>query len=233
MLLDNLAVELRSVVSIELLFLELGGFKQLLRVLAAADEGEQKKGAEQDRKAHCCLFSAQPRHGFDMRGLGEHVDRLQLFQLQPLLLEHDQIAGEAVGVAADIDQSSRRELGKGVQDRLCTATAGRIDDHDPTRGEFGGQLFEEFAAVAGEEAAVVDPVRLGIALSTGDRFGVDFDTDDLFGMGCEVHGDAADAAVEIDDPTGTFLWQGPLSDQSVDPFGLRMIDLEKGARRQT
>lgn len=165
-----------------------------------------------------------------MRGHREHVDGLDFLGPVAEGLEDGDIAGEAGGVAGDVDDAVGVHVGEGLEDGLRAAGARRVDDDDIGAHALFVKARHDFCRIADDELGVADIVVAGVLLRVEDGRLDDLDAVDLAGLLREEQGDCTSAAVGIDD--GLFSlevceFQGLV----VEDFRLLCVDLEEGPRR--
>lgn len=165
-----------------------------------------------------------------MRGHREHVDGLDFLGLVAEGLEDGDIAGEAGGIAGNVDDAVGVHVGEGLEDSLGTAGARRVDDDDIGAHALFVEARHDFCRIADDELGVADVVVAGVLLCVEDGRLDDLDAVDLAGLLREEQGDCTSAAVGIDD--GLFsLEVGELQGLVVEDFRLLCVDLEEGPRR--
>ncbi len=165
-----------------------------------------------------------------MRGHREHVDGLDFLGFVAELLEDGEVAGEAGGVAGDIDDAVGLHVGEGLEDGLGAAGARRVDDDDIGAHALLVETRHDFGRVADDEFGVADIVVARILLRVEDGGLDDLDAVDLTGFLREEQRDRAGAAVGIDDSL-LALDVRELQRLVLDYLSMLSFDLKVGARR--
>lgn len=165
-----------------------------------------------------------------MRGHREHVDGLDFLGFVAELLEDGEVAGEAGGVAGDVDDAVGLHVGEGLEDGLGAAGARRVDDDDIGAHALLVEARHDFGRVADDKFGVADIVVARILLRIEDGGLDDLDAVDLTGFLREEQRDRTGAAVGIDDSL-LALEVREFQRLVVEDFGLLRVDLEEGARR--
>lgn len=165
-----------------------------------------------------------------MRGHWEHVDGLDFLGFVAELLEDGEVAGEAGGVAGDVDDAVGLHVGEGLEDGLGAASARRVDDDDIGAHALLVEARHDFGRVADDKFGVADIVVARILLRVEDGGLDDLDAVDLAGFLREEQRDRAGATVGVDDGL-LALEVRELQRLVVEDFGLLRVDLEEGARR--
>ncbi len=165
-----------------------------------------------------------------MRSAREHVHGLDFFGLVAEFVEDGDVAGEAGGVAGDVDDAVWFHAGKGLQHRRRTAGTRRVDDYDVSPYALLIKPRHDLGRIADDEFGVAHVVVPGIFLRIEDSWFDDFDADDASGLLGEEQGYRSRAAVGVDDRllTGQV---GKFQGLVVEHFRLGGVDLEEGARR--
>ena len=114
---------------------------------ARATSGSSPAATPKPALAHRLL---QQRHALDVRGLGEHVDRLHAAQPIAGLLELGGVGGQRGRVAGDVDDPRRLALDHAADDLLREPGAGRVDDDDVGLAGLLDQRPDAGAGVAGD-----------------------------------------------------------------------------------
>lgn len=164
-----------------------------------------------------------------VRGHGEHVDGLDFLGFVAELLEDGEVAGEAGGVAGDVDDAVGVHVGEGLEDSLGAAGARRVDDDDIGAHALFVEARHDFCRIADDELSVADVVVAGVLLCVEDGRLDDLDAVDLAGFLREEQRDRAGAAVGVDDGL-LALEVREFQRLVVKDFGLLRVDLEEGAR---
>lgn len=165
-----------------------------------------------------------------MRGHGEHIDGLDFLGLVAELLEDGKVAGEAGGVAGDVDDAVGLHVGEGLENGLGAAGARRVDDDDIGAHALLVKARHDFGRIANDEFCVADVVVARVLLRIEDGGLDDLDAVDLAGFLREEQRDRAGAAVGVDDGL-LALEVRELQRLVVEDFGLLRVDLEEGTRR--
>ena len=164
-----------------------------------------------------------------MRGHREHGDGLDFLGFVAELLEDGEVAGEAGGVAGDIDDAVGLHVGEGLEDGLGAAGARRVDDDDIGAHALLVEARHDLGRVTDNEFGVADVVVARVLLRIEDGGLDDLDAVDLAGFLREEQRDRAGAAVGVDDGLLT-LEVREFQRLVVEDFGLLRVDLEEGAR---
>ena len=170
------------------------------------------------------------RHGLYMRSHREHVDGLDFLGFVAELLEDGEVAGEAGGVAGNVDDAVGVHVGEGLEDRLGAAGARRVDDDDIGAHALLVEARHDLGRVTDNEFGVADVVVARVLLRIEDGGLDDLDAVDLAGFLREEQRDRAGATVGVDDGL-LALEVRELQRLVVEDFGLLRVDLEEGARR--
>lgn len=165
-----------------------------------------------------------------MRGHGEHIDGLDFLGFVAELLEDGEVAGEAGGVAGDVDDAVGLHVGEGLKDGLGAAGARWVDDDDIGAHALLVKARHDFGRIANDEFCVADVVVARVLLRIEDGGLDDLDAVDLAGFLREEQRDRAGAAVGVDDGL-LALEVRELQRLVVEDFGLLRVDLEEGTRR--
>ena len=165
-----------------------------------------------------------------MRSAGEHVYGLDFYGFVAEFVEEGDVAGEAGGVAGDVDDAVWFHVGKGLQHGWRAAGARRVYDYDVSPYALFVKSWHDLRRIADDEFGIAHVVVPGIFLRIEDGRFDDFDTDDASGLLGEEQGYCTRTAVGIDDRflTGQI---GKFESLVVKHLGLRRIDLEERARR--
>ena len=99
-----------------------------------------------------------------MRGHREHVDGLDFLGPVAEGLEDGDIAGEAGGVAGDVDDAVGVHVGEGLEDGLRAAGARRVDDDDIGAHALFVEARHDFCRIADDELGVADVVVARVLL---------------------------------------------------------------------
>ena len=166
----------------------------------------------------------------DVRGHREHVDGLDFLGFVAELLEDGEVAGEAGGVAGDVDDAVGLHVGEGLEDGLGAAGARRVDDDDIGAHALLVEARHDLGRIADDEFGVADVIVARVLLRIEDGGLDDLDAVDLAGFLREEQRDRAGAAVGVDDGL-LALEVRELQRLVVEDFGLLRVDLEEGARR--
>ena len=118
------------------------------------------------------LFQIEAADGFDVGGLGEHVDDAGIAELVAFTNEYGGIAGEGGGVAGDVHDAAGEAGGVQGLDEGVGAAAGRVEQNfveiaPAGDGVFGG--LEEVGTV--ELGAFGEVVEAGILAGALGEFG--------------------------------------------------------------
>ena len=168
-------------------------------------------------------------NGLDVRGHREHVDGLDFLGFVAELLEDGEVAGEAGGVAGDVDDAVGLHVGEGLEDGLGAAGARWVDDDDIGAHALLVETRHDFGRVADDKFGVADVVVARVLLRIEDGGLDDLDAVDLAGFLREEQRDRAGAAVGVDDGL-LALEIREFQRLVVEDFGLLRVDLEEGAR---
>lgn len=166
----------------------------------------------------------------DVRGHREHVDGLDFLSFVAELLEDGEVAGEAGGVAGDVDDAVGLHVGEGLEDGLGAAGARRIDDDDIGAHALLVEARHDLGRIADDEFGVADVVVTRVLLRIEDGRLDDLDAVDLAGFLREEQRDRTGAAVGVDDGL-LALEVRELQRLVVEDLSLLRVDLEEGARR--
>jgi len=105
-------------------------------------------------------------------GEREHVHAHALRHAVTLLLKVLQVPDQCLGIAGDVDDPLRADLGYGIHEFFGAAASGGIhQDHIDLRA-LSGHFHEEFPGVVLVELDVADLVRLGIVAGIPDSIGI-------------------------------------------------------------
>ena len=165
-----------------------------------------------------------------MRSTREHVHGLDFFGLVAEFVEDGDVAGEAGGVAGDVDDAVWFHAGKGFQHRRRAAGSWRVYDYDISSYPLFIKSWHDLSRIADDEFSVAHVVVPGVFLGIEDGRFYDFDADDASGLLGQEQGYGPRAAVSVDDRflTGQI---GKFQGLVVEHLCLGRIDLEEGARR--
>lgn len=164
-----------------------------------------------------------------VRGHREHVDGLDFLGFVAELLEDGEVAGEAGGVAGDVDDAVGLHVGEGLEDGLGAAGARRVDDDDIGAHALLVEARHDLGRIADDEFGIADIVVARVLLRVEDGGLDDLDAVDLTGFLREEQRDRAGAAVGVDDGL-LALKVREFQRLVVEDFGLLRVDLEEGAR---
>lgn len=165
-----------------------------------------------------------------MLRLREQVYRAELGGAPAEAGEGGDVAGEGLGVAADVDDAARLHFVDCRDALRRTARAGRVKEHYirvqalPCRGG------HPFGGVGADKAGICNFVAAGVGGGVLHGGGVAFNTDDLFGQRCSAEANRADAAVSVNNRLAA-RQLGKLQRFLVQNLGLCAVDLVKAAGR--
>lgn len=165
-----------------------------------------------------------------MRSARKHIHGLDFFGLVAEFVEEGDVAGEAGGVAGDVDDAVWLHVGKGLQHRRRTAGTRRVDDYDVGSYALLVKPRHNLSRIADDEFGVAHVIVTRVFLGIEDSWFHDFDADDTSSLLREEQRYGSRATVGIDD---RFL-TGQVSKFErlvVKHFRLRGVDLEERPRR--
>ena len=107
-----------------------------------------------------------------MLGEREHIHAHALRHAVSLLLKVLQVPDQCLGIAGDVDDPLRADLGYGIHEFFGAAASGGIHQDDIYFRALSGHLHQEFPGIVLVELDVADLVRLGIVAGIPDSIGI-------------------------------------------------------------
>ena len=141
-----------------------------------------------------------------MRGMGEKIERMDLFQ--PVALLHPlRLFKECPGVAGRINNNRGADLPDPLYHFLADPRSGGIDDKsvEPVLPFF--PVFQkDNPGFTGQKGGVADTVETAVQFGLSDGLGIDLYTGNLGDHSRKDKADGSDSAEEIEDSIGFFLF---------------------------
>lgn len=165
-----------------------------------------------------------------MPRLREQIHRAELGGAPAEAGEGGDVAGEGLGVAADVDNAARLHFVDSRDALRCAARAGRVKEHYVRAQTLPGRGSHPFGGVGADKAGVCNFVAAGVGGGVLHGGGVALNTDDLLRQRRCAKADRTDAAVSVNNRL-TARQPGKLQRLFVQNLGLCAVDLVKAAGR--
>src|SRR5580658_7326573 len=178
------------------------------------------------RAANSLAIAAQMDHCFQMEGVRKQVGQGDGVNCVPRCNEGAQVTSERGGVAGDVDERGRADLGEEGSDLRAEAGARRIHNDEIWNDEIW-MLARLFVAekIEGRGADGGSRCALEILFEGLDRGWSGFDGDDMGEAAGEAAGEEADAGEEVPGQRALLAGGDALHECVDEPA----VDLEKGS----